>query len=157
MWWVLALAIFKKQSMKDAHRMHVEEDALDFWELSNSRRTASISLLSPPKMAVWMQPISPTSSHDMRVACVLQDGTIIVHPLTQDYQPIAGFDTPFYPHDHDANIKCIAYSNMYQLIVTSTSGTLSVFKVGSSGIIKVTPLRRCNSDVFKVPFNASGL
>lgn len=90
-------------------------------------------------MAVWMQSVSPTSSYDMRVACVLQDGAIIVHSLTQDYRPIADFDTPFYPHGHNANIKCIAYSNMYQLIVTSTDGTLSVFKMGSSGVVDVIP------------------
>ncbi|KAG1903770.1 uncharacterized protein F5891DRAFT_1184719 [Suillus fuscotomentosus] len=130
------ISYLSKQSMNNPHRMCIEEDTLDFWELSNSRRMASISLLSPPKVAVWMQPISPTSSYDMRVACVLQDGAIVVHSLTQEYQPIAGFDTPFYPHGHNANIKCIAYSNMYQLFVTSADGTLSVSKVGLSGFIQ---------------------
>jgi WD40 repeat protein len=146
-----------KQSTKNAHRIHVEEDALSFWELSNSRRTASISLLSPPKMAVWMQPVSPTSPYDMRVACVLQDGAIIVHSLTQDYRPIAEFDTPFYPHGHDANIKCIAFSNMYQLIVTSTDGTLCVFKMGSSGVVDIITSGSRDSDVFKASSNNNGL
>lgn len=108
-------------------------------------------------MAVWMQSVSPTSSYDMRVACVLQDGAIIVHSLTQDYRPIADFDTPFYPHGHDANIKCIAYSNMYQLIVTSTDGTLSVFKMGSSGVVDVIPSWSRDSDVFKALSNDNGL
>ncbi|KAG2050206.1 hypothetical protein BDR06DRAFT_1011520 [Suillus hirtellus] len=116
-----------------------QEDALGFWELSNSRRTASISLLSPPKMAIWMQPICLTTSHDMHVACVLQDEAIIVHSITQDYRPIAGFDAPFYPHGQYANIKCIGYNHVNQLIATSTNGTLSISKVGSSGVVEVLP------------------
>jgi hypothetical protein len=59
----------------------------------------------------------------------------MLHALTEDYQPIGGFNTPYYPHGHGANIKCITYSNRHQLLVTSTNGTLSVCKMVSSGMI----------------------
>lgn len=79
--------------------------------------------------------MQPIGSLDRHIACVLQDGAIMLHSLTDDYQPIAGFNTPYYPHGHGANIKCITYSNRHQLLVTSTNGTLSVCKMVSSGII----------------------